>query len=44
MATNFRVKFNKIGLLTYIRRPGIRKRCRISQFRGSMALLWLHRI
>jgi len=33
MATNFRVKIGEIGLLTFIRRPGIPKPIGISQFR-----------
>jgi len=32
MATNFRVKIGNIGLLTFIRRPGIRKRIAILHF------------
>ena len=33
MATNYRVKMGKIGQLTFIRRIGIHKQSRISQFR-----------
>jgi len=33
VATNFKVKIGEIGLLTFIRRLGIPKRSRISQFR-----------
>jgi len=32
MAINFKVKMGKIGLLTFIRCPGIPKQTRISQF------------
>ena len=32
MATNFSVKIGEIGLFTFIRRPGIRKRIAISHF------------
>jgi len=46
MATNFRVKIGKIGLLTFIRRLGIPKRIGIPQFRfrkiqyNDMATWW----
>jgi len=32
MATNFSVYIGEIGLFTFIRRPGIRKRIAISHF------------
>jgi len=47
MATNFRVKIGKIGLLTFIFRPDIKKRSGISQFlifKDSMAMIWLHHV
>jgi len=48
MATNFRGKIGKIGLLSFIRRSGIPKRIRLFQCRffkkGLSAMIWLQRI
>jgi len=40
MATNFRVKIGKIGLFTFICRPGIPNRIAISQFRFLTVHQW----
>jgi len=42
MSTNFSVKIEEIGLFTFIRRPGIRKRIAISHFQDDLATSCKH--